>query len=72
MKEQIQKILDEIGISAKIRKAKNENALWIYPKGKTQFILDETDLSQSTDYIREYIKCICDMDFNSKTLINKK
>ncbi len=74
MKTRLQQILNKIGLPSKLRKAALEDAIWVYPLkwqgfGRTSsFIITEEDFAQSNQWLTEYIKCVCDMDFDAKIL----
>lgn len=75
MKNRIKKLLSQIGVKAKLRKAANEYALWVYPldwQGRTickGFILVESDLAHNDEYLIEYLKCILDKEFDHTKLV---
>ncbi len=71
MKARLKRILAKFfALSVKMRKARNEDAIWFYvPTSQYGIIVTEDDFNQSDEYLEHYLRCILGFQFDHNILL---
>ncbi len=71
MKARLTNILNKFfRLPVKMRKARNENSIWIYiPTSQYPILVNEYDFEESDDYLEHYLRCVLDFPFDHNVLL---
>jgi hypothetical protein len=71
MKQRLMSILNKFfALKVKLRKARNENAVWIYiPTSQYPIFVSEIDLEETDEYLEQYLRCVLGFQFDHNILL---
>jgi len=60
-------------LPVKMRKARNENAVWIYTPTTSQYpiLINDIDFEETDEYLEHYLRCVLGFKFDHNILLKE-
>ena len=57
-------------LKVRLRKAANEDAIWLYvPTSQYPILVSESDFEQTDEYLEQYLRCVLGFQFDHEVLL---